>query len=109
MLPVGSSLPSAWRRLPHAFPGLGFADPRTSCGETLEHGARLVGDDADRPQVILVEVARQTPVRIPVNFFYRFLGARPIVFVNSKFEVRLRLSGFKGLMPSIGYTLPFSI
>ena len=56
MAPEGSSLPSALRRLPHAFPGLGFADPRTGYAEALEHGARLVGDDGDGAEVVLVEI-----------------------------------------------------
>jgi len=38
------------------FPGLGFADPRTGYAEALEHGARLVGDDGDGAEVVLVEI-----------------------------------------------------
>ena len=57
MAPAGSGLPSGWRRLPQAFPGLGFADPRTGYGEALDDRAVLLGDDRDRAQMVGVEIA----------------------------------------------------
>ena len=58
MAPAGSGLPSGWRRLPQAFPGLGCADPGTGYGEALDDRAVLLGDDGDGAQVVGVEVAR---------------------------------------------------
>jgi hypothetical protein len=61
MAPAGSGEPSGWRRLPQAFPGLRFADPRTGYAEPLDHPAGLVGDDGGGAEVVGVEIAVAAP------------------------------------------------